>query len=181
MFLSSGTDSSVIKPLIASDPIITDSKHPSYLSASTSIARLPASHKGVSSLDIEAVASYTFNSIAVSVHLIGNSLIFSFLNSTDEAAGSLISSIQNVITAGLGGILMSTGTQLGIALGEKDSITTTKIILSNKDTMAEVDLVLNDNVGAIIKTSWITGWILGGISTVFFFVNTTNYATYCCT
>lgn len=118
------------------------------------------------SSDVIAVISYATNNMLVAVHLIGNSLMFSFLGPNAEAAGSLVSSIQNVITASVGGILMSTGTQLGIVLGKRDSRMSTRDKYDIEAIQLEAEL--DESIGSIIKSSWLIGGTLGIISTACF-------------
>lgn len=94
--------------------------------------------------DVGKIISMGTVSTLVAIHLIGNNIILaSSGNEADKAAVSLITSIQNVSSGIIFGILLDAGIQLGPAMAKKD----------------------NTEIGAIIKTSWVIGATSGLVLT----------------
>ena len=88
-----------------------------------------------SSGDVARIISMGASSMLVAVHLIGNNVILASLGEAEQSAVSLITSIQNVSSGIIFGILLNTGVEIGPAMANKN----------------------NKQIGAIIKTSWAIG------------------------
>lgn len=94
------------------------------------------------------IGSFAVNSSLIAIHMIGNGLILSSLGPTEQAASSLISAVQSFVSGTIFGFLLSTGVELGAALGKKSAD------VAGKDYSPE------EEVEAIIKTSWVVGYSL---------------------
>lgn len=95
---------------------------------------------------LTGTASFGLRSLFVAAHYIGNGLMMSSLGPSEAAASSVVTTLQTFTIGASSGFLITTGVDLGAALGENN----------------------RPAVGAVAKMGWAMSLLLGGFSSAAF-------------